>query len=463
MDARHSIGCCLLPISLLLCGCLTPDPSVDLLEGELRWMEDQLYMMEDQLEQRCRELNECRQANGDCGSTQIGFPTPAERIERRVESSLPAPVREPDQNRSVPELIERSTEPTPVEPADSLPPSILEDGVESENDSTDADTEFDLDNIPDDLLDEPQIQLPDPEPKPPGTRPQIETSDGTSTSSEPPLFLREEVEQLHINAARVSAHDAGVDQEKLLIVVEPQAQDDTYIELSAPMEVEIQDANQQGDQARLGTWSFDALETGRTFRTSNMGQGIHLALDWPRDVPLVDDLRIVVAYRRLDGKEIRSEKMLHPKVQATSVAGWVPVVRSRDVSAVASDAATPGVTDPFQLAAGSTLVKPPAVIQTVPIPTSVDGGEVNATASWSQPIQQPPGNKLTPVTDVKLEPIEARIFGDVTRDESATSSNESTRQPVSLQTFPIDEESRSDESHAEETGLSSRPAWTPYR
>lgn len=51
-------GCVLAVI--LSAGCRYNDPSVDMLENELRWMEDQLYEMEDQLEQTCVDLHRCK-------------------------------------------------------------------------------------------------------------------------------------------------------------------------------------------------------------------------------------------------------------------------------------------------------------------------------------------------------------------------------------------------------------------
>jgi len=53
------LGGCVLAATLSI-GCRSNDPSVDLLENELRWMEDQLYEMEDQLEQTCVDLHRCK-------------------------------------------------------------------------------------------------------------------------------------------------------------------------------------------------------------------------------------------------------------------------------------------------------------------------------------------------------------------------------------------------------------------
>ena len=60
MDARRQLFFLLLLACLHCCGCMAPDPSVELLEGELRWMENQLYMLEDELQQKCDQLADCR-------------------------------------------------------------------------------------------------------------------------------------------------------------------------------------------------------------------------------------------------------------------------------------------------------------------------------------------------------------------------------------------------------------------
>ncbi|HEY6565744.1 MAG TPA: hypothetical protein VIY86_14745, partial [Pirellulaceae bacterium] len=56
-------------------GCRYRDPSIDLLEGELRWMEDQVYMLEDELDRKCRELAACRTPSGtSCEWTEDSCP-----------------------------------------------------------------------------------------------------------------------------------------------------------------------------------------------------------------------------------------------------------------------------------------------------------------------------------------------------------------------------------------------------
>ena len=48
---------------LVVTGCRTPDPTVDLLESELRWMEDNLYQLDYQLDQCYEQLESARRYN----------------------------------------------------------------------------------------------------------------------------------------------------------------------------------------------------------------------------------------------------------------------------------------------------------------------------------------------------------------------------------------------------------------
>ena len=50
-------------ICFLAVGCQALDPSVELLESELRWMEDQLYMMDRQLDKCCQQLKQSQAQN----------------------------------------------------------------------------------------------------------------------------------------------------------------------------------------------------------------------------------------------------------------------------------------------------------------------------------------------------------------------------------------------------------------
>ena len=60
-------------------GCKSqPNPSIELLESELRWMEDQLYAMDYELAERCAQLDSCRRDNSSLRhQVEQGAPNPA--------------------------------------------------------------------------------------------------------------------------------------------------------------------------------------------------------------------------------------------------------------------------------------------------------------------------------------------------------------------------------------------------
>ena len=78
-------------LGLVLVGCRYRDPSIDLLEGELRWMEDQLYMMESELEGACRELGRCQDDKQQCAERNRRLRTEGESHENVGPSGTKRP------------------------------------------------------------------------------------------------------------------------------------------------------------------------------------------------------------------------------------------------------------------------------------------------------------------------------------------------------------------------------------
>ncbi len=365
MDARHLLRCLLPTLSAAVLGCVSPDPSVDLLEGELRWMEDQLYMLEDELQLKCTQLTACRQGSASAKDCNCKEPTPAQpwRVPNLDSGSGAETLPRPKPRAA--EIIRSPAEPSQ---AGSKP-----DEPEEAPEELDG---FDLGA--------PEIELPEPEAIR-GERPELEaptipppaafeapsdtesshdSNDGPPNFQTAPLLLGEAVDRVELNAKRVSTHNKlhGQDEEKLLVVVEPRSKQDVYIELSAPLTVSIEGADEEG-LSSLGRWEFNAVETGRTLRESNMGRGIHLALDWPPDLPLDDRLRVLVTYTTLDGTQLVAEKLLEPKSETATVAGWTPVAKTRQEQVLAQPA-----DDPFMLAEQTPPQSGETFFKTVPIP-----------------------------------------------------------------------------------------------
>jgi hypothetical protein len=369
MDARQMLRWLCLPIALIVLGpgCVTPDPSVDLLEGELRWMEDQLYMLEDELQQKCDQLAACRQGSTLDGDHQRPKPARPWNVPQLDSETLPPP------SIGAPEIIRSPDASTPAntpshDASDRQQGNSEPDGPEWLPDKMD---DFDL-GVPEIVLpqpeairgERPQFETP-PTPHPADAQPPADTEGGSAEFQATPLLLGKAVHHIKLNAKRFSSHNtiSDQDEEKLLVVVEPLSEQNEYIELSAPMTVLVEDADKEGSSASLGRWEFNALQTGRTLRESKMGRGIHLNLDWPRDLPLVDNLRVSVTYATLDGTQLEAEELLHSDSQKNSIAGWTPVAKSRQQTVVGQPK-----NDPFMLTEQDQEQSVGAVFKTVPIP-----------------------------------------------------------------------------------------------
>jgi hypothetical protein len=106
MDGYRSLIILWLTLAAIA-GCHYRDPSVDLLEGELRYMEDQVYMLENELHKRCSQLDTCRQ---ECQCDQC---QPSQSNQPANLAPLPASAAPAANPNNVYETVE---EPVPAAP-----------------------------------------------------------------------------------------------------------------------------------------------------------------------------------------------------------------------------------------------------------------------------------------------------------------------------------------------------------
>ena len=493
MDASPSIVGSLAAVSLLLSGCITPDPSVDLLEGELRWMEDQLYMMEDQLDERCQELVACRKAAAQGKPCNCEQPTPAHSqshrsrfdasVDTRQYDANPAhgsangnvdsidadppppssPSRSTLQNRDIPNLLESpSSQPTPASdleltPSDTQPPQIdLGPDANNSNPNAVREGENDFDDI-ENLLKEPVIKFPEPEPAPPGTKPELEGASTMSMFSVANSRTSPDIRKLSLNAAKISPQAVEDDSRQLLVVVEPRSADGHYVEMSAPLRVVLEDIHHGGIYYQA--WEFNAVETGRMLRRSRMGQGIHLVLNWPDKIPFDDAMKVSVAYRRIDGEEILAEEPLPTEVNIAAVASWVPSARNRAKLSRPTVDPESVANDPFALARPAPSTTVGTAFNTVPISTAADE-QKNATASWSQPASQ---QTLTPIANVQLERIDPSPAEPSDSSEVAQSRQRALPIEPAAALDPVEGAQAEPPQDSLLTSPIDHSHWTPYR
>ncbi len=194
--AHAVITLALTALVFIASGCTYRDPSIDLLEGELRWMEDQLFMLEDAIDTRDAEIAKYRQtqyvSDTLCESTpppmttggQYEYDDPSQRrgspstMDDRFHRSRDSePTRIPDRDRhsrdrqldsdrdldSERRGTQNDWNEDPSPPSIDLPPSNLQSPQRSRSQSQPNASPVDIppSSSEDELmLEEPSIELP---------------------------------------------------------------------------------------------------------------------------------------------------------------------------------------------------------------------------------------------------------------------------------------------------------------
>ncbi|MCA9151747.1 MAG: hypothetical protein KDA92_20730 [Planctomycetales bacterium] len=289
-----------LPLSFAL-GCQTTDPSIELLETELRWMEDQVYTMDRQLDQKCQQLASC-QRNNDALRRELSI------LQRTGGSASPGASRQRN-DRSRASDSGRGSSTNDRQPANSSP-----HGDVPSADDYDADS-----------LKVPEIDFG------PGADFDGVPSGPTGPAGEDLDDLRDDEASLRSNVTRIvlnSRLTGGYDfdgqpgDEGLMVVVEPQNRAGQYVALPGDLMIVVSDPTQAGPAARLAKWEFDASETVPHLKKSLLGRGIHLQLPWPNRPPDTAHLRVTVQYRNPAGRLLAA----HRDFQVDLIANRAPAV-----------------------------------------------------------------------------------------------------------------------------------------
>ncbi len=262
-------------IIVLLVGCATvgcrqgPDPSIELLESELRWMEDQLYAMDHQLDQTELQLASCRRNNASLSQELSSLRTSAEKSS---PSPTPAATAPKPPGASVPRIEEFNEEDLQV-PQIDLGPSP---GSDNSN------------------------------PAPPAIQnPASAFRDDSLRSA-----VNVQVARIVLNSRLTGGYDfdGQPGDEGLLVVIEPQNNAGQYVPLPGDLQVEVIDKQQSGHAARIARWNFEASELLPHMKQSLLGRGVHLQLPWPSRPPQSSQLQVSVAYRSPTGKTLNAQR-----------------------------------------------------------------------------------------------------------------------------------------------------------
>jgi hypothetical protein len=362
----HIRALILLSVVVLGTSCRYRDPSVDLLESELRWMEDQVYMLEDELESKSAQLAASRVSVESSSLPTLALPTsavhsyvaptPDYTIMMGDEGSvdlppLAAPRMDPPVT-DAPSIDIPSAQPStrsPVtggaggysttEPSIDLPPddSSRTDALDSGNGNS---------SVPEYQIIEPAIEFPANnggsgptsnvpallEPShstlaPPGdASPSMGSASGdnvrlqsffndvtpTRQSKNGSTELDAHVTHIVVQGEITTAYDFDdkPTEPGLLVVVEPRNSDGRYVSLAGPISVVVLDGNLRGSGARIARWDFDAADARRRIRKSARGRGVHLVLPWPEGAPESDALHLFVRYTTVEGRSLESDELL---------------------------------------------------------------------------------------------------------------------------------------------------------
>ena len=333
-------------IGLFCGGCRSRmDPSIDLLESELRWMEDQLYFLDDQLQEKCAQLassnrenltlrqelgqtSSQRNSTGRAQSPNTQSPTvprstsPGRREENRRAKPSFMPKRLPEQHSPVPNIVQdqEPEEPVQIPSEDDLVPPNIELGSPVDPSATNQHETEPLPHRHASFLDE-LPRLPE--------TPMAATSDGVR------------VERIILNRRLTGGYDfdeqAG--HEGLYLVVEPQDDQGAYLPNPAPLEVTVLDPKRTDTSSRVARWDFTAAETAAHMRQSLVGKGIHLQLPWPHQPPAHEELEVLATYHTTDGRVLEAKQVIRVRILTNVPLPAIPssadvVVRPRHVRSV---------------------------------------------------------------------------------------------------------------------------------
>ena len=287
MPAQFSLVCALsmnlstrtVVPALLLCGALAgcrTDPSVALLEAELRWMEDQIYALENQYQIKCQELESCRLAQQATASA----PSPAE----------PAAEREPSSRRP----REDDTDLRPLQA-----PQV--EGVPDLRSSGDAD--------PPSLLEPPS------------------PAGGSVRPSSFHMLADTNVTHILLNRQLTGGYDRdGIPgDDGVMVVIEPRNASGQFVPLPGEAMIELRDPEQlTPDKQLIARWKLTPRQSDAKMRKSLLGRGVHLELAWPSKPPPAGEYEIDVTYSAAGQKltasrEVRIDPPRDPSLR------WTPV------------------------------------------------------------------------------------------------------------------------------------------
>lgn len=252
--------CC----ALVLTGCRS-DPNIELLERDLRYLEDKVYSLQDVVEQKNSEINSVRREN-ETLRRRLGLPD----LNDDFQSFNDLP--------SAPQML-ATTGLRPIHgPAELQPPNI-------------------------DL--------------------------GMSVDPEEAEVVDRHVAAIHINPRLTGGYDFDKKpgDEGVMVVIEPRNRNGQYVDETGQLSIVVLDPSREGKEAYVARWDFDAAEAQAKMKRSLLGKGIHLQLPWTSGYPEHETLVLFVRYETPDGRKIEQKKEFRIELPAKISSRWTPAMQ----------------------------------------------------------------------------------------------------------------------------------------
>jgi len=306
---RHALIA--IALFLVASGCRGTDSSIELLESELRWMEDQIYTMDRELAhaqakldsaQRYNESLQKELADATDNGTSQNRPTPADNrpsigSDLYDESDLVIPEIDLGTNEEEPDL---DTGDATGESLEGLPSNTPAESTESTEGF----------QVPDDSEILPNQPAPSDDATTPSEDVDLELEEITRGEGGEVRSQDIRVERIVLNSRLSGGYnfDGKPGDDGLLLVIEPQNMAGQYLPLPGNLTITVEDPRRSGPEGRVARWEFNAIETVGHMKKTLLGRGIHLTLPWPAQPPNQTSLKVIASYRAADGRNLNASR-----------------------------------------------------------------------------------------------------------------------------------------------------------
>ncbi|MFO0914552.1 MAG: hypothetical protein U0795_16455 [Pirellulales bacterium] len=295
--------CCTIALLLLLtlAGCRQANPDVEMLESELRWLEDQVYLLDQQLQVKSAELESARRSNTSLKNLLATQQSGSDGRRRGSglgsglggafggsdwgQSSTAAPPGagetpddlRPPGARSAPDDTAPRTPPR-RSPGSDRPPITEE--PEEENDD----------------LKPPSVDLGEGAGADPVNTP--EPTDGSAyrpaATANGPMLLAAAQRPASRSGLRLALNPrvtGGCDlddcpgDDGLMVLLQTFDSNDQPLKVLGPVTLELRDPSRRDEPIPLGHWDIDASVVATKYGKTLFGEGVHLQLPWSGSPP----------------------------------------------------------------------------------------------------------------------------------------------------------------------------------